>query len=499
MSDFKLFMAAAGNTGDQMALSSFAMTHDFYQTINQIKKLEDGRYGFMCKFDDYIVNGQDTSKVDNNNKIDHALWILDFTSDGYPRWTRDMMGSSSSPFLSNNNPCWDWDFENRYFTDELKEFGVFNSPASASGTSLLENLDGIDTTFTGEVRESGSTTAVQSGETFYFKPLTHTSSYVIYWGIGQYLNNKNANGFEVYNKTGTLQFQFNLYISTTYSIDIDVVKELSNGNLLVLSGGIGGAAEITTSGTIRWAHSSQNHSPAQNSFVDTDSYIYLARGNYLWRYNRSTGALQQTSTFVAASDLHDNTTGQVLNVNINDGNNNRIGIDDSGAIYLANYVNKHGCILKIESDQITEVFDIYDNRTGSDALNWNCVTSMIYTEGKILFTMQFATNTDRSAGKITALVTGAFDPTMTSTLSADLHTNIMQIDTDSSSEIQLRIERKILSTPISLSWSTINNSANFDMHSFTNWNSADLKALWTANSNEVNTTKDWFGSVKKFD
>jgi hypothetical protein len=498
MLQFKLFMAAAGNTGDQMALSSFAMTHDIYQTLVHIKKLEDGRYGFIGKFDDYFVCGQDTSKVDNNNKIDHALWILDFTSDGYPRWTRDMMGSTNSPFYTQDF-CWDWNFENRYFADELRDFGFFRSPASASGTSILENLDGIDTTFTGEVRESGSTTTIQSGETFYFKPLTHTPSYVIYWGKGQYTNNKDANGFEVYNKTGTLQFQFNLYISTTYSLDIEVVKELSNGNLLVLSGSLGGAAEITTSGTIRWAHSSQNHSVAKNSFVETDSYIYLARSTALWRYTRSTGALQSTSTFVAASDLHDNTTGNAFNQNNSDAYGNRIAIDDSGSIYMASYLNKHGCILKIESDQITEVFDIYDNRTGSDALNWNSVNCMIYSEGKILFNMQFSTASDRNAGKVTALVTGAFDPTISSTLSADLHTNIMQADTDSSSEIQLRIERKILSTPISLSWSTINNSTTTDMHTFTSWNTASIKLAFDANTNEVNTSKDYFGPVKKFD
>lgn len=499
MSNFtKLLQQAAAGSGEEMALNSFLMSHEVGFEFNVVKKLSDGRYLLVNK-ESTEYEGW-TGTIDNTSHVgDQTFWVLDFTQDGYPRISRDLVTDGASVMRSAAN-AWDKELENRYFSSEIASFDD-QGDRSTNGIgftqdsfSFLSEYDLLGTTYNGYITEQGTSTTLVSGQTFYYGPIIHTPSYTIYHG---YANNTSYSSkwthlFSVYDKSGVKQFQFGLRAtSTSFNYTFKALKELSNGNLLVWTNGVGGVSEITTSGTLRWNHYNVNGELGVYDFVESGDYIYFHSGTGLKRFNRTNGALNSTTTNPSASYVHvGSLTQKEDNYNNHNGRGSHISVDTDGSIYMSNFSSQVAGIRKIENDVITTYYDIYDNL---DTYDYSRINFSQLTEGKVLFNAVF-TDFGSKDQYHEAVITGAFNKDTTGTLSATLQKDAVKSPSNATSKIEVTIEQH--SPNQSLSWSTTANNTTYGSSLTTNWNSLDVKTDFETNTNEAVVTRHYAGSLK---
>lgn len=497
MSNFtKLLQQAAAGSGEEMTLKSFLMSHEVGFEFNVVKKLADGRYLLINK-ESAEYEGWTGATDSTSHSGDHAFWVLDFTQDGYPRISRDILTEGTTVLRSNGN-AFDKQLENRYFSSEIASFDD-QGTRSTNGLgftqdsfSFLSEYNLIGTTYNGYITESGTSTALVSGQTFFYGPIIHTPSYVIYHG---YANNPSYSSkwthlFSVYNKSNVKQFQFGLRAtSTSYNWTFSGLKELSNGNLLVWSNGIGGVSEITTSGTLRWNHWNSNGNLGQYDFVESGDYIYVHAGTQLRRFDRTNGTLNFSTTNPSTSYVHVGSLTQTDTFNNHNGIGSHISVDTDGSIYMSNFSSQVAGIRKIENDVITTYYDIYDNL---DAYTYSRINFSQLTESKVLFNAVFT-----DAGSVgtfhEAVITGAFNKDTTGSLSATLQKDAI-LAPATASKIQVTIDQ--YSPNQSLTYGTTANNSTFTSSLTTNWNSLDVKTDFNTNTNETTVTKDYAGSLK---
>lgn len=473
-----------------MALNSFLMTHAIQHEFHKILKLGDGRYLLINRESTEVAPLTGTSTSSSHN-LDETIHVLDFTQDGYPRISLDLDLEVSS--LRSARRVWDKNMVNKYTSEELVSFDGDGRSASVIGvnnnSSVLSDYDNIiGSSFNGYITETGTSTSLVPGKTFYYHPVIHTPSYVIYSGYADNsaYSNKDTALFAVYDKSGVKQFQFGLAVSTTYDYTFGDIKELSNGNLLVMSQGLGGVCEITTSGSLRWTHWLSN--TQAKDFVETPDYIWFHNGSNITRIQRSNGAATVTSTFVSNSDVDvGNTSNYDTLLSPND--STRISIESDGTIYAASYTTKTAGIMRITNNTTIDAYwDIHGN---SDAdLSYSRLNSMMLTEDKLLFNAVF-TNAAGRGTYHTAVVTGSFNKDTTGTLSADLNLNLVINKT-----APFRISKR--DVDIDLTFSASSNNTSFDSTLYTGWNSYDVKTDYLSNTNESTVTRtDYSGSISK--
>ena len=480
-------MAAAG-AGDEMALSEFVMSHDIIHNFCTIRKLKNGQYFFINQNNSNVtpLSGFSTPNATDLDGYDAAAYILDHNSDGYPRLSRDIMANHSAALMSTDEAA-NWDLENthKYFSYGTQTFSRLSDRRTVShayGTSILGDEGIIDVLGNGMLRETGTGTVI-SGSVFL--PKVETPSYIIYLAQADW-NNKTAVAMHVYNKSGTKLWATGLRVSNTYDYSLANIRELENGDILTFGASIGGICYLNSSGTKVWSHHADNTNFYANGFVEDDDYLYFHNGSDWTRFQRTNGTKTTSNTYPPThGHFHVGTLYGNVNRGTPNGNATCLSKDPSGNIYSTGLDNKTGTIYKITNgNNLEKFFDIYD---ANNTYTYSCVTSCVYTEGKLLFNVIFQDSYGRSNNIVQAAITGSFDPTITSTLSAKLHTRLDYSSANTDGQIDLRIEPVTLNQAMNWQSSTANNG-NFDTDTFTNWNGVNLKNDYDTNSNEARTT-----------